>query len=194
MGVSVREKPNGSGVWWVFVRHQGKRTSKRVGQKRTAETVAEQIRAKLALGTFKINDGSKGTPTYNEYSTKWLEAVLTTRRKSTHERYDQILKSRVWPTFGSEQIDTIRRSEIRDFLLKESKKGTPRATIRIIRDVMNGPFKMAVEDEILPASPMTGITKALRLEAMQYKVRARERGSRSFCWIRPDPRTPESIH
>jgi len=63
---------------------------------------------------------------------------------------------------------------IRDFLLKESKKGTPRATIRIIRDVMNGPFKMAVEDEILPASPMTGITKALRLEAMQYKVRARD--------------------
>jgi len=39
---------------------------------------------------------------------------------------------------------------------------------------MNGPFKMAVEDEILPASPMTGITKALRLEAMQYKVRARD--------------------
>ena len=40
--------------------------------------------------------------------------------------------------------------------------------------MMNGPFKMAVEDEILPASPMTGITKALRLEAMQYKVRARD--------------------
>ena len=50
MGVNVREKVTGSGVWWVFVTHQGRRTSRRVGTKKAAEKTAEQIQAKLTLG------------------------------------------------------------------------------------------------------------------------------------------------
>ncbi len=30
MGVQVREKPPGSGVWWIFVNHQGQRKSKQI--------------------------------------------------------------------------------------------------------------------------------------------------------------------
>jgi len=28
MGVKVREKPKGSGVWWIFIEHQGRRKAK----------------------------------------------------------------------------------------------------------------------------------------------------------------------
>jgi integrase len=42
MGVKVREKPKGSGVWWVFITHSTIRKSKRIGDKKTAEKVAEK--------------------------------------------------------------------------------------------------------------------------------------------------------
>ena len=43
MGVVIREKITKSGVYWVFINHLGRRSSKRVGTRRNAEKVAEQI-------------------------------------------------------------------------------------------------------------------------------------------------------
>jgi len=57
MGVVVRQKTKGKGQsWWVFVSHQGKRVSKLVGDKKAAEAVGSQIRAKLQLGEFNFED------------------------------------------------------------------------------------------------------------------------------------------
>ena len=36
MGVKVREKPKGSGVYWVFINHNGKRKSKKIGTDKKA--------------------------------------------------------------------------------------------------------------------------------------------------------------
>jgi hypothetical protein len=53
MGVIVRQKVAGQGnPWWVFVAHNGKRTSRRVGVKSAAELAAAKIEAKLTLGEF----------------------------------------------------------------------------------------------------------------------------------------------
>ena len=50
MAVNVREKPKGSGQWWIFINHQGKRKSKKIGKdKRLAREVAEKIKAKFVL-------------------------------------------------------------------------------------------------------------------------------------------------
>jgi integrase len=44
MGVKVREKPKGSGNWWIFINHQGKRKSKKIGKdKCLAREVAKKI-------------------------------------------------------------------------------------------------------------------------------------------------------
>ena len=44
MGVVVRQKEKGKGQpWWVFISHNGKRTSRKIGDKRAAETVAKTI-------------------------------------------------------------------------------------------------------------------------------------------------------
>ena len=60
MGVKIREKRPGSGEFWVFVSYQGKRTSRKVGDRGAAEQVARQIQARLtlgkdALGTFSVS-------------------------------------------------------------------------------------------------------------------------------------------
>ncbi len=57
MGVKVRQKVKGKGnPWWVFISHNGKRTSRKVGDKRAAEVVAKKIEAKLALGDFNLDE------------------------------------------------------------------------------------------------------------------------------------------
>ena len=55
MGVRVRQKIQGKGnPWWVFIFHIGKRTSRKVGDKKAAEAVTSTIRAKLQLGHHSI--------------------------------------------------------------------------------------------------------------------------------------------
>ena len=57
MGVKVRQKIKGKGQpWWVFVSHNGKRTSRKVGDKKAAESVDSTIRAKLQLGEFGFEE------------------------------------------------------------------------------------------------------------------------------------------
>jgi len=52
MGVSVREKVRGSNEWFVFIRHNGLRTSRKIGDRDTAEKVKERIEAKILLACF----------------------------------------------------------------------------------------------------------------------------------------------
>ncbi len=69
MGVKVRQK---NGKWWVFIDHHGKRKAKCVGEKRTAQHVAEQLRAKLALGEFEIADEQDRRP-FADVFRHWLD-------------------------------------------------------------------------------------------------------------------------
>ena len=52
MGVKVREKVKYSGEWWIFSNQKGKRRSKKIGDKRTANNVAKKVRQRLAAGDF----------------------------------------------------------------------------------------------------------------------------------------------
>src|SRR5262249_39266318 len=52
MGVKVREKEKDSGIWWVFINHNSKRSSRQVGTKKAADKVKEHIEARLKLGQW----------------------------------------------------------------------------------------------------------------------------------------------
>lgn len=55
MSVKVRERPKGSGMFWIFIDHQGKRKAKKIGKdKRLANEVAKKIEAKLVLNEFEF--------------------------------------------------------------------------------------------------------------------------------------------
>jgi integrase len=41
MGVKVRERLRGSGQWWVFVNHHGRRKAISVGTRKAAQNVAD---------------------------------------------------------------------------------------------------------------------------------------------------------
>ena len=43
VGVKVKEKVKGSGEWWIFINHRGKRKAKKIGNEKTAFEVARKI-------------------------------------------------------------------------------------------------------------------------------------------------------
>lgn len=162
--MTVREKEKGSGVWWVYIYHQGRRKSKKVGPKRLAIQVAEKINARLILSEYEIDDKKSPSPTFKAYARLWLEDYIKAiRRESTYERYHGILKKYVEPALGNVPIDQLSRGQIRKFLLRLHKSGLSKSTVSIAKDAISGVLGYAVDEELIDANPTIGITKRLNL-------------------------------
>jgi integrase len=173
MGVKVREKPEGSGIYWVYIDHKGQRKAKKIGRSlQDAEKVAKKIEARLTLGELGLlaKAEAKEKPNFKDYAEHWLETYIKPlRRRSTYERYRDIMSRHLLPALGKKQIDQIKRTDIRDLILSKSKAGLSRSMISLIRDVISGPMGYAVEDEIIPGNPVSGILKRLQLERCVFR-------------------------
>jgi len=160
MGVIAKERPEGSGVWWIFISHNGKRKAKKIGGRKAAEKAAEQLAAKIALGDLGLFKDKKEIPTFKEYSQKYLAFIKTNRRESTFERYDGVLAQHILPVFKNRELDTITRGQIRDFLISKSEK----MDVGVLKDVLSGVLSFAMDDEIISSNPVIGITKKLEIK------------------------------
>lgn len=157
MGVKIREKPNGSGVWWVFINHHGKRKSKKIGDKKTTREVAEKINAKLILGELEVEKINSKLPLFKEISRTWF-SLPHDWKESTHENYEQNLASHVYPVLGKKRIDTITRKDLKLFFDELcQKKGLSLSTIKAIRAPLSGVFTYAVDAEIIDLNPIRDI-------------------------------------
>ena len=75
-----------SGVFGIFVAHDGKRFSKRVGDKKTADEVARKFTAKLTLGGLAA--GRKAEPSHRERVLQAVQAGVSGRLvRETTPRY-----------------------------------------------------------------------------------------------------------
>jgi len=162
MGVTVRQKIKGKGQpWWVFITHNGKRRSRKIGPKATAKRIAAEIQEKIARQEFNL-EREKPVPTFGEYSEKWLkDYVSVSCRESTYEEYNGILKNHVLPVFEDKPIDQVRRGDIRDFLLSKIKQDFSKSRIGLFKDVLSGVLGYALDEELIQANPTLGITKRL---------------------------------
>ena len=162
MGVSVRQKVRGKGQpWWVFITHNGKRRSRKIGTKAAAKRIAAEIQEKLTRQEFNL-EKEKPVPTFKEYSDKWLkDYVSVSCRESTYEEYNGILKNHVLPVFEDKPIDQVSRGAIRDFLLSKIKDDFSKSRVGLFKDVLSGVLGYALDEELIPANPTLGITKRL---------------------------------
>ena len=173
MGVSVREKVPNSGVWWVFISHHGKRKSKKVGTDfRMAKEVAKKIEAKLVLGDMNIEPVPQNKiPLFRTYACLWLDDYIkAVRRPSTYERYSQALERHIYPVLGNRLVTEITRGEVRNHLLRLYNGGLSKSMIRIIHACISGPMAYALDEDIITANPITGLTKRLQLKADKEPV------------------------
>ncbi len=160
MGVIVKQKVKGKGSpWWVFVNYDGKRKSKRIGDRSVAEEVARKIREKIKLGEFRIQ--TEKMPKFKEYAEKWLEYIKTTKRESTYNRYKGILNKHIYPVFSERYLDQTTRGQVRDLLISKINAGLSASSVRLIKDVISGVFSYAIDEEVLDNNPCLAITKRL---------------------------------
>lgn len=165
MGVIVRQKVKGKGnPWWVFVSYNGKRTSKKVGDKKAAEEVASKIRAKLKLGEFDFEESTPKTiPTFREYADTWIKTTVpATCKESTLGDYRDLLRIHVLPVFGDMKITEINRGKVKDFLLSKVNEGYAASTVTHIKNVVSGVLNRAVDNEIIPANPAHSLGKIVK--------------------------------
>ena len=167
MGVRVRQKIKGKGnPWWVFISHNGKRTSRKVGDKKAAEDVASTIRAKLQLGEFGFED-TKPVPTFKDHAKMWL-SLPHDWKESTRENYLNNLNKHILPHFGTTPVNEIKRKDLKFFFDKKYAEGLNLNTIKLIRAPINGILSYAVELELIESNPMRDL--ALKYKKKKFEL------------------------
>ncbi|MBZ5498743.1 MAG: site-specific integrase [Acidobacteriia bacterium] len=162
MGVKVREKVKGSGVWWVFVNHDGERSSTQVGSLKAANKTAEDMQHRLALGLelFPERKQAPTVPTFEKYYAKFEGAYLKAScRESTIDRYDQDFRLYLKPKFGPVPLNEITRERIRELTAEMLEKGRARNSIRSTAAILRLVLNQAIEDELITSNPATKLSK-----------------------------------
>ena len=163
MGVRVRQKKKGRGnPWWVFITHNGKRTSRQVGDKAAAELVASKIRAKLQLGDFGFEENKKQTPLFKDFAQGFMDTYSAMNHKeSTQDSYRDVLRLHINPVFGDRRLTEIERKDIKQFIISKQAGGLSAGTSRLILSYFSAILSEAVDDEHILANPATGVRKVI---------------------------------
>ena len=156
MSVKVREKPKGSGQWWIFIDHQGRRKAKKVGSnKKMAMDLAKKLEARLVLEAVGLPENpALKKPNFGEYAEIWISTTIpVTSKPSTLTDYQSILRNHVLPKFGKTPVTDINRMAIKTFLLEKLKTGLAHSTVSHMKSVISGVLNLAVDDGVISANP-----------------------------------------
>jgi integrase len=166
MGVKVRERPKGSGVYWVFIDHKRKRKAKKIGKdKRLAHEVAKKIDAKLILGDIGALQTKRKIPIFDEAFQIWLsDYIQLTKRKTTHTRYKSLYQNHIKSQIGKVPVNKLKRSHIRNALLNIYKKGLSKSTVSTAKNVISGVIEYVIDDELIKSNPSLGVLRKLGLD------------------------------
>jgi integrase len=172
MGVKVRERPTGSGIFWVFIDHQRKRKAKKIGRdKRLALEVAKKIEAKLALVEFNIETKAESCPTFSEYAQRWISITVPASCKaSTARDYQGLLGNYILPLFRDCRADEIKRSKVRDFLEKKINESFASCTVTHMKNVISGVLNLAIDDETISVNPAHRLGKVIKSKRLQLEA------------------------
>jgi len=167
MGVTVRQKVKGKGqAWWVFVVHNGNRTSRRVGTKDAAVEVATKIQARLQLGQFNFEEEKKEEkpePTFKEYADSWIKINAPAQcKEATVTSYDDLLRIHVLPEFGALKLKEITRGRIKDFIAFKINDGYSASSATHMRNLISNVLNKAVYDEVIHANPSLRLGKIVQ--------------------------------
>jgi integrase len=162
MGVTVRQKIKGRGQpWWVFIAHNGKRKSIKVGARDAADNLKARIEEKLKAGELRIAD-EKTVLTFGEYARKWLDGHVETSLKfTTQKSYDYIMRIHLGGLMAR-PLDQITRPELRDLIYEKLKSGLAPKTVVNIKAVISSLLNHAFEDGLIIGNPVARLGKFIK--------------------------------
>lgn len=155
MGAKVKEYPKGSGVFYIFIHHKGKRKAMRVGKnKRLANQAAEKIAEKLLTGEYNIEKND--CPKFEQYAERWL-SLPHDWKESTLESYQFNLGLHIYPALAKLRLDEITRKKLKEFFDNLLIKGLSLKTVKLIKAPISGVLSHAVDSEVIERNPLDGL-------------------------------------
>jgi integrase len=166
----------------VFISHNGKRSSRRVGDKAAAESVASKIRAKLQLGEFDLEEKKKrAIPLFKDFAEGFMGTYSPLNHKpSTQGSYRQVIDQHLNPVFGDLALEAITRKHVKDFIAQKHDEGLSSGTIRNLKAYLSCILSEAVDDEIISTHPALRTGKLIKRKDDEAKAIA------PFTWEEKD--------
>lgn len=161
VGVRVREKVKGSGEWWVFVAHHGRRRSRRIGDRRAAERVASDLRARLQLGDLAVFADDEH-PALSAYAATWLDSYAPHLKPRTVELYRYLLKKHLEPALGALPLKEITRERARTLFAAKIAAGLSRASVLQVLGLLRAILNHAIEDGWITSNPAVRLGRFYR--------------------------------
>jgi site-specific recombinase XerC len=100
-------------------------------------------------------DPDAGKAVFRAEAEAWLAQRIGA--ESSDMTYKSVLRTHVYPAIGHRQIRTIRREEIKEIIVRMSRKGLSPSRIASAHLVINAVFNEAVRNKKLAESPCTDI-------------------------------------
>ncbi len=168
MGVKVREKVKESGVWWVFISHNGRRTSRRVGTEKATREVAKKIEARLILGEAILQEKQPPAPTLEEYYQRFKERHMKTLKESSYIVYESCFRLHTLPQLGGSRLDQIDRERMEEFIAVLMEKDLAKDYIRVILGSLRVLINDSIEKGIITNNPVKGLSKLYRQAPVRH--------------------------
>jgi len=162
MGVKVREKVKKSGVWWVFISRNGRRTSRKVGSEKAALEVARKIEAKLTLGETFLQEKKPSVPLLEDYYQRFKKTYMKTLKESSRETYHSSFKNHILPKLGRLCLDEIDRALMEEFTTALVEKNLAKDSITMILSPLGVLYTDAIEKGIVSDNPTLRLRKLYR--------------------------------
>jgi integrase len=157
MGVNIRQKPTGSGIWWVFVNHRGSRKSKKIGKdKKLAKQYQKKLEAKILLDDLDMDKFNKTVPALKPYAEKWFTLPHKTGKGTMH-MYKRNLELHVYPVIGNHQIDQIKRKDFKAMFDGLLINGMAESNFQNIKSPLSRIFHHAIDAELVQINPLAGL-------------------------------------
>ena len=163
MSAKVR---NIRGAWWVVTHYRAKRTKKRIGttkaDRRKAQKIADEINARLALGSFPHASATESTLPCDVELRKWLATYATVLKPSTRYEADRVIEVHLAAHFGSRDLREIGESDLLAYVQAKSAAGLAPATIRNHLSILRRVASLLHRAGKLTRNPVSGIGELLR--------------------------------
>ena len=149
----IVENPPGSGVWWVDMRHEGKRIRRKVGTKSSALAVYQRLKTEAREGRLVPREKKRIFPTVREVVTERVEGF--SGRGIRNERHYAAWWISQW---GDRRIDEITSDDIRKMISHLRGEGTwSDKTINHVMGHLRVALNQAVQAGKLDKNPMDAV-------------------------------------
>lgn len=134
-----------------YLDHAGRERSKTFPdrQKKAADDYLNEVEGDLRRGTYI--DPAAGKITFQEFGDRWIRSAPVD--ESTREATALRLRLHVYPYFGTKNVDSIRPTDLREWLHALQEKGLAASYRQVIFVHAQAIFNAAVDDDRIRKNP-----------------------------------------